>query len=283
MKVKIISGAVASLLAIGVLAVVQTIVPVLLLCVVAAIACYEILRTAKVENKAVYGFSMLCAASMPLLVAYHPLEKSGLPLPPYLVLYCMLLLICMLAQYKKTKFEHIAIALYASLFIPFTLSSLILVRDLHKEFPAFFHPAHSMMLVLMGLTSSWMTDTCAYLVGSKLGKHKLAPNISPKKSIEGAIGGVLGNTVVNTIIYFCFLPYFRFNVIRLWMVLAFSVLLSVLSIMGDLSASVIKRNYGQKDFGNLMPGHGGAMDRFDSYTFVMPVVWIIVRIGMCFA
>ncbi len=125
-----------------------------------------------------------------------------------------------------------------------------------------------------------MTDTCAYFVGSKFGKHKMTPKISPKKSWEGAVGGVAGAVIVNLLIFLIFnmvikerllLPY--------WAVILITVVLAVISMFGDLSASVIKRNYGAKDFGKLIPGHGGVMDRFDSCIFVLPTLYFIVRLA----
>jgi len=281
MKVRILSGVIAALFAIGIMVILQTIVPVLILMPVCAIATFEILRTAKVKNKGIQGLSMAVSFAMPLILEYDLLRKSPLPLAALLVLFCLALLVCMLAQYEKTKFEHVAVALYAALFIPFAIASLVLVRKMHIVYPASFQQSHSLFFVLTALTSCWMTDTGAFFFGSKFGKHKLAPKISPKKSVEGAFGGVFMNVLVNTIIFLiCNHFYFVKTSVKLWMVIPVSAVFSVISMLGDLSASVIKRNYGQKDFGNIMPGHGGVMDRFDSYSFVMPLMWILLTAAM---
>jgi len=281
MKVRILSGIIAALFAIGMLVILQTIVPVLILMPICALATFEILRTAKITNKGIQGLSMAVSLVMPLILEYDLIDKSPLPLAAWLVLFCLCLLVLMLAQYEKTKFEHVAIALYAALFIPFAISGLVLVRKMHIFYPAYFQQSHSLFFVLTALTSCWMTDTGAFFFGSKFGKHKLAPKISPKKSVEGALGGIFMNVLVNVIIFLiCSRFYFVIDSVKIWMVILFSAVFSVVSMLGDLSASVIKRNYGAKDFGKIMPGHGGAMDRFDSYSFVMPLMWIVLTAAM---
>ncbi len=281
MKIRVITGLLAAMLGIGLLVILQSVVPMLLLIPVVAIASYEILHTAKVKNKLIIGLSLLCSAAMPLILSYDLLARSGVSLSVFLVGYCIAMLLCMLVGYEKTRFEHVAIALYASLFIPFALSSVLLVRHIHLDYPSYFQPAHSLFFVLIAMTSAWISDTAAFFVGSKFGKHKLAPRISPKKSVEGAVGAVVFNVIINTIIFLiCDANYFYIHSVKLWMVIAASLVLSVLSMTGDLSASVIKRNFNQKDFGNLIPGHGGIMDRFDSFSFVMPVLWMMLTVWM---
>ena len=132
--------------------------------------------------------------------------------------------------------------------------------------------------------SAWMSDTWAYFVGSKFGKHKLAPKISPKKSVEGAIGGVFGNALFCVVTYFiCDYTCFRNETLNVWVVFAGSIILTVLGMCGDLSASVIKRNFGEKDFGNIFPGHGGVLDRIDSFLVTMPSLYVMIEIGLAIA
>ncbi|MBQ4604439.1 MAG: CDP-archaeol synthase, partial [Clostridia bacterium] len=125
---------------------------------------------------------------------------------------------------------------------------------------------------------------CAYFVGSKFGKHKLAPKISPKKSVEGAIAGVFGTTLFCVVTYFiCDYTCFRNETLNVWIVLFGAIVLAVLGMCGDLSASVIKRNFGEKDFGNLFPGHGGVLDRVDSFLVTMPALYVMIEIGLAIA
>jgi phosphatidate cytidylyltransferase len=115
------------------------------------------------------------------------------------------------------------------------------------------------------------TDTFAYFTGKLFGKHKLYPQVSPNKTIEGAIGGIIGCTLIS-IFYFNYLSINKYIYI-----IIFSVYASVFSMVGDLTASKIKREFGIKDFGNFLPGHGGMLDRFDSLLFVAPIVYYFVN------
>ncbi|SRR6056297_399644 len=124
------------------------------------------------------------------------------------------------------------------------------------------------LLIWLIFIIAWSTDTFAYFTGSLLGRKKLAPSISPKKTVEGAIGGILGSAICTFAYSAVFIPQMSsFSVI-------FGVVGSMVSQMGDLHASVIKRRNGAKDFGNLIPGHGGILDRFDSILFTAPFVYV---------
>ena len=128
--------------------------------------------------------------------------------------------------------------------------------------------ANGIILVWLIFLSSWGADTCAYLVGRKLGKHKMAPVLSPKKSIEGAIGGVVGAGIFGLIFGFLF----RQPAGRYFVICAAGALISM---VGDLAASAIKRDKEIKDYGKLIPGHGGILDRFDSVIFTAPVIYFL--------
>ena len=120
-----------------------------------------------------------------------------------------------------------------------------------------------------------------FCFGRKLGKHKLAPKISPKKSIEGAIAGVIGSTVFAVITYYiCDVNWFYKDTITVWMVIPALIFMNIMGVCGDLSASVIKRNFNEKDFGTLFPGHGGVLDRIDSFLFTLPTLYLIVSIAV---
>jgi phosphatidate cytidylyltransferase len=196
----------------------------------------------------------------------------------------MALLIIMLKWYEKTRFEHVALAIIGSLIIPGSLGTFFKVRDLFVDFPDLFQRSHGIMLILCAMFCAWMTDTWAYFAGSRFGKHKLSPKISPKKSVEGAIGGIVGNIIFCVGTYLvCDKFFFTIKTVNIWMVIFGSILLSVIGMCGDLSASVIKRNYGEKDFGTLFPGHGGVLDRIDSYLFTMPAMYALIEIVLAVA
>ena len=125
---------------------------------------------------------------------------------------------------------------------------------------------------------AWGSDTAAYFCGTFFGKHKLIPKVSPKKTIEGAVGGVLGAVVGTLVICLIFnlVTDAKANILGLCLI---TPLMAVIGILGDLFTSAIKRSYGIKDYGNLIPGHGGALDRFDSLVMVAPLMEALLLIA----
>ncbi|MBQ9707699.1 MAG: phosphatidate cytidylyltransferase [Firmicutes bacterium] len=132
------------------------------------------------------------------------------------------------------------------------------------------------LMVWLIVITAFGTDIMAYFVGVALGKHKLCPKISPKKTIEGSIGGILGSVILSGVFGFFFMPQVLLHCIII------GVLGGVVSQFGDLTASIFKRKMGIKDYGNLIPGHGGILDRFDSVLFTGPMVYyyIVLVIGV---
>lgn len=251
---------------------------------IAAIAAYELMRVSKCENKVLTYLSMAVAAVGPAYVDFELQKYLPVSSGVLTIIYIMALLIIMLKWYEKTRFEHVALAIIGSLIIPGSLGTFFKVRDLFVDFPDLFQRSHGIMLILCAMFCAWMTDTWAYFVGSRFGKHKLSPKISPKKSVEGAIGGIVGNMIFCVGTYLvCDKFFFTIKTVNIWMVIFGSILLSVIGMCGDLSASVIKRNYGEKDFGTLFPGHGGVLDRIDSYLFTMPAMYALIEIALAVA
>ena len=237
-------------------------------------AVHEIEKVAKVKNVPVQVVSLIFAGILPFVNEYNLFERFSIPSAPVIIAYIILLLSLMLIKYEITKFEHIAVVVFSSVCVPYALSTFMLLRDVYKEFPGKFEQSHGFFLFFLALSCSWITDIFAYFIGSKMGKHKMSPKISPKKSIEGAVGGIIIAAVFNMAALFIFTRFFFSNpIMPYWFMVPLSIALSVIGMLGDLSASVIKRNYGEKDFGTLMKGHGGIMDRFDSCIFVFPTLY----------
>lgn len=167
--------------------------------------------------------------------------------------------------FPKYRAEQIMSAFFCVAYAPVMLSFIYLVRDL----------PYGIYTVWMIFISSWICDTCAYFSGMLLGKHKLAPVLSPKKSIEGAIGGVLGSAAVGAL-YAYFIAEAAISEQKItWIFVLISAIGAVVSQVGDLAASAIKRNHEIKDYGKLIPGHGGVMDRFDSVIFTAPMIYFL--------
>ncbi len=287
MKVRIITGVISALFAISLLVLTGlgyaqwVSIP---LAIFGAISVYEVMRVCKCQNKILTASGMIFCAGM---IFYKVMDfGSIIPIPSSIIFifYVIAMLIVMLKWYEKTKFEQVAMLLFASVAIPGSLSTTV---EIAKECEAspYLSTSHAIFIILSAMYFAWMTDTWAYFVGSKLGKRKLAPKISPKKSVEGAVAGVLGTVLVTVITYFVFDIWFfpENNPITLAVVIPLTIVISILGMCGDLSASVIKRNFGEKDFGNLFPGHGGALDRIDSFLFTMPLTYAAFKLALIIA
>lgn len=133
------------------------------------------------------------------------------------------------------------------------------------------------MTFLIIITASG-SDMSAYFTGVNLGKHKLAPLLSPKKTIEGAIGGVIGAALLNTIFALALCAFDLFSLRYIWIFALIGLVGSIISQIGDLAASAIKRSFDIKDYGKVIPGHGGAMDRLDSILVVAPIIYLMIRL-----
>lgn len=187
----------------------------------------------------------------------------------YLFLVLITVLVAFMFLYVFTfpryRAEEIMCAFFCVAYAPVMLSFIYLVRGL----------PYGVYTVWMIFISSWICDTCAYVVGVLFGKHKLAPVLSPKKSVEGALGGVMGSAVVGALYAYFFVEKMVSEQEITWVFVLISAAGAVISQVGDLAASAIKRNHEIKDYGRLIPGHGGVMDRFDSVIFTAPMIYFL--------
>lgn len=188
-------------------------------------------------------------------------------------IYLFLALIMILAAFMfvyvftfpRYRAEQIMCSFFCVAYAPVMLSFIYMVRSL----------PYGIYTVWMIFISSWICDTCAYVVGILFGRHKLAPVLSPKKSIEGALGGIVGSALVGAAYgYFIVEPAVSGQQVT-WIFLLISAVGAVISQVGDLAASAVKRNHDIKDYGKLIPGHGGVMDRFDSVIFTAPMIYFL--------
>jgi len=280
MKTRIITGSAYTLLAVAALIFLQSPLLVCIVIVFSVIGAHELCHAAQMKNKAMIAVSMVVAAIVPPLLDNWPTIHAWLRVPAYPLLlgYFLLLLVLMLSQFEKTRFSHVLYALFASLVMPGGMATIVLLRDsIRDREGAAFEPNLASWLLFFVLCAAWLTDVFALFTGMKFGKHKLAPKISPKKTVEGAIGGLVGMTIVNVGFALVFNQFFleKFK-INLLAVVILSLAAGAASMVGDLAMSVLKRNYGFKDFGKFFPGHGGVMDRFDSVLLVSPFVYALV-------
>lgn len=186
-----------------------------------------------------------------------------------LFLSLILLMSVYVLSFPKFSAHQVMAAYFSLVYAPVMLSFVFLTRQLE----------YGVYLVWMIFINSWISDTCAYLVGVMIGKHKLAPVLSPKKSIEGSVGGIMGSALVGALFgYYLDTALGTEQLVLLLFVVG--GVGSVISQIGDLAASAIKRNYEIKDYGNLIPGHGGIMDRFDSVIFTAPITYFLILLFM---
>ena len=169
-------------------------------------------------------------------------------------------------MYPRFKFQQVSNSVFGMLYVGLTLSFIYYIRELPG----------GIYLVWMPFISAWFSDTCAYFVGVLIGKHKMTPRLSPKKTYEGAAGGVLGATVGSAILGLVFTLANHTGAVSILSFACMGLVGSVASMCGDLSASAIKRNNDVKDFGKIIPGHGGVLDRFDSVIFTAPMVYFLM-------
>ncbi len=234
------------------------------------IAVFEIFQAAGyLKNR---PLSVLCFVFV-LLVPFFRTPGFNLVSRVVILVYVLGLFAIMLYQHETTRFDTIGTVFTVSVLVPFALSSMIYMRDQFDRDGLFY-----IMLVFAG---AWFADAGGYFIGRFFGRHKLAPKVSPHKTVEGAVGGVLFNIIFFLLMGLGYYFYQRqmgtaveIHYLQLGLLGAVS---AVISILGDLSASLVKRQCGVKDFGTIFPGHGGVMDRFDSVLFVAPFLYVALQ------
>lgn len=174
------------------------------------------------------------------------------------IILIFILLAMIIFQHKKFNINDISITLFGIFYVAFLFSYIVLIRN--------YENGH--LLIWLVFIGAWVTDTFAYFSGRLFGKKKLIPEISPKKTVAGSIGGIIGCVFVMVVYGAVFL-----NNISVYHFILLGILCGIISQIGDLAASAIKRYVKVKDYGNIMPGHGGVLDRFDSILFVAPVIY----------
>lgn len=258
MKTRIISGAVFTIalaLLFFFLPAVITAIAVAGLCVLAS---YELLNnTGLVKSVRLNVYSAIMAV---LVVLWSHLGDHYAPMLLGILLYVMLLFSELLFTSGKTPVAQIGYCLLSGLVIPFLLSSLLRIRSW----------ADGQILLLIPFIMAYCSDTGAYFIGVCFGKHKMCPKISPKKSWEGFFGGI-AVAVIGMLVYALVLDRMVDCEVNLYLALLYGLVGSLGSVFGDLMMSVIKRQTGIKDYGHLIPGHGGILDRFDSVLITAPL------------
>jgi phosphatidate cytidylyltransferase len=228
----------------------------ILITLLALIGFWEFLRMRNLPLLSIPGVAGL------LLIALLVPEPGFTPIPEadlFMLAFFLLLLYTVLSKNAFT-FDDTAFVLLSILYVGFGFHYLLVTRL----------EDHGLHLLLFILLVIWSSDSGAYFTGKRIGKKKLLPEISPKKTVEGAAGGIVAALVVSVICQFLFPVYETFGFAMLA-----AVVISVFGQIGDLVESAFKRHYGVKDSGSLLPGHGGILDRCDSWLFVLPILYLL--------
>lgn len=263
MKTRILASVVLLPLLLTVVLLLPKILTAVLFGIMAAIGAWELMNsTGLVKEKRLIYYAMIMAAFIALwsnVWTSYPLLLLG-----FFAFFCVVFGELLLSH-TSLPLASVAMTFVAGGVIPFLLSSLV---RLHSQ-------PNGRALILLPFVIAFLSDTFAYFTGRFLGKHKLAPIISPKKTIEGLFGGLAG-AVVGVVLYCVILQFcFGFRANYLY-VAVYGILGSLGAVFGDLSFSAVKRQTGIKDYGNLIPGHGGILDRFDSMIVVAPLVELLM-------
>ena len=226
---------------------------------ISLIGLFELYRVMQIEKSLVGAVGYLTAVTYYVLIWFDGEQYVTL----MAIAALMVLMSLYVFQFPKYKTEEVSTAFFGVFYVAVMLSYLYQVRAMED----------GKYLVWLIFLSSWGCDTCAYCVGMLIGRHKLAPVLSPKKSIEGAVGGVAGAALLG----FLFSTLFGAHMDEIANPQAACTIAcaiaAVISQIGDLAASAIKRNHSIKDYGHLIPGHGGILDRFDSMLFTAPAIY----------
>lgn len=225
---------------------------------ISLIGLFELYRTVGMEKTlpAVVGYISSVMVDILILDNYYEY------LLMWLIFTLMVMMACYVIAYPKYDSNQMIMLFFGLIYVTTMLSFVFKVRFVED----------GILLVWLIFIGAWGSDTCAYCVGKLIGKHKMPSKLSPNKTIEGCVGGVLGAALIG----FIFAVVFFEDKNIWWELPIIGAASSIISQIGDLTASAIKRNHDIKDYGKLIPGHGGILDRFDSIIFTAPIVFYLV-------
>lgn len=267
LKQRVIFGILGVILAIAILVFCPVIVVGIFVGIISLIALnefYSVTSLSKGKSPAVllgYVFSLLYS----VLAIFYP-DAIFKYFVVIIAGYVFLSMIVMVLFHDKCSFNKAALSFLGVIYIVVFFGHALFIRQLE----------YGKALIWVLFIAAWSTDTFAYVFGRTIGKHKLCPRISPKKTVEGAIGGILG-CILCVAVYVYFVANYSSYEVNYTNVVFLAIAASVFSQIGDLAASCIKREHNVKDYGNLIPGHGGILDRFDSVLLISPIVYYFME------
>lgn len=236
----------------------------LIVCALTFLIMSELTKVLRIETKPCIVITNYIAAAAYMALGFLNAEMIGELVFMITALFVMALMVIAILNNEKVKFSDVCSSIFLVFYSVVFLMHLAFIRKLDSGIAFLFMP----------IIGAYVTDTGAYFTGMLMGKHKLIPAISPNKTVEGAIGGII-TTIIAFVIYGVVMSSMGY-VVNYLLLIVLAILCGVISQFGDLSASVIKRNFSVKDFGHIIPGHGGFVDRVDSLMFVAPLVYYFI-------
>ena len=263
MATRLLTAAVGVVIAVLVLALHNMIVLPIAAGLISGMLIYEYLRVNKLLR-----YHLTTVAAM-IYALVHPMIQVGM-IARYRSILSVAAVIAVLFDYvrhqKKMPEKSVFCALAGMFLIPNAMAAAVTLNNAHEQ--------HGLAYLILALGGAWIADSGAYFIGTFFGKQKLCPAISPKKTIAGFVGGIVSNIVFFILFCAVYLVIMTKKGVAVHMnwftVVMLAMVTAVLGTLGDLAASTLKRQLGIKDFGNIMPGHGGMLDRFDSVLLVLP-------------
>ncbi len=240
--------------------------------ILCAVGAWELLHNTKSVKNGIFLYGSCVAAFAMVLVCARPnTQLWELLFVP--ALYMFFAFGCAVFNHRAVTFAILSKGFLAAIVLPLMFCSVLRILNI---------PEIGKYIVLMPWVTVWVCDSCAFFVGKAFGKTKLAPYVSPKKTVAGAVGGLLGGVIAMAI--YSFVLSYAFSIqLDTVSVLLFGFVGALVGQLGDLSLSVIKREAGIKDYGKIFPGHGGVWDRFDSILFAAPlfeIMWHYFSLGV---
>lgn len=271
MKTRILTGVISGALFLAVLLLPWPVVLTVVTSLIAAVAVYEIFSvTGMLKHRGLESVAMAFALIAPFFA-----RMSGRAVLLTCVMYVILLVLLTVMYRKEVSVKRMAAVFVLAIIVTMALSCMSYLRTVSSV-----RDSDGLFYVILSLLMAWMSDTGAYFVGTFLGKHKLCPKLSPKKTVEGLFGGIATSLLFSVLAGVCYQAWVLQGAAQVSYggLLLLALICAPLSVLGDLSASLLKRVCGVKDFGKLFPGHGGIMDRFDSLLPVFPVVYFTATV-----
>lgn len=230
---------------------------------ISAVAVYEIIKALGLSSR---WYITLPSVVTAIVVQFVEFQNANLVI---YAAFTACVFGALLRFHNEISFKEVAVVYSMVVIIPLALQTIVLVRSLNVE--------HGMFYALISVFAAWVPDCGAFFAGKLFGRHKLCPVISPKKTVEGLIGGVISSVILLQVFGWVFSAIFYGGArdVSHLALLIIGFFGAFVSVLGDLSFSLIKRSCGIKDFGNVIPGHGGILDRFDSVIFTAPFVYMV--------